>query len=233
LRILALDSSSWWGGVALLERPLDDGPCRTIVEVGLQVAVTHAESLLTAIDQALALASWERHSLDGFVATRGPGSFTGIRIGLGTIRGLGLAADRPCAGVSTLDALAEAHGPAEADRLALISAGREEIFGARYPADTSPAVPVSGPWLRPLERWRDATAGEAVAVAIPGPGSESAVRRMGVERSGIRVSATPTSVAAAAGRLALAAGVLCNADEKTMVPLYLRLPDAELEAPST
>jgi tRNA threonylcarbamoyladenosine biosynthesis protein TsaB len=84
------------------------------------------------VDWALARAGWAKTDLAGFVATRGPGSFTGIRIGLGTIRGLALAAARPCAGVSVLEALAEAHGPGRGDRVALIGAGRGEVYGQRF-----------------------------------------------------------------------------------------------------
>ena len=53
-----------------------------------------------------------RGDVDGYVATHGPGAFTGIRVALGTLRGLGLATGKPCIGITTLEAIAEAHGPA-------------------------------------------------------------------------------------------------------------------------
>ncbi|HXV75448.1 MAG TPA: tRNA (adenosine(37)-N6)-threonylcarbamoyltransferase complex dimerization subunit type 1 TsaB [Candidatus Polarisedimenticolaceae bacterium] len=227
MRIVAVDASSWWGGVALLERR--DGRSAEAAELGFEVRSSHVGSLLAAIDHALALADWNRSSLDGFVATRGPGSFTGVRIGLGIVRGLGLAADRPCAGVATLDSLAAAFGPAEGERLALISAGRGEIFGARYHA-VGVGAPLDGPWLMPQRRLADALADGAVTVVIPAKGSEPAVRGMELERFGIRVAAAPGAVATAAGRLALSAGLLDDPDDATMAPLYLRPPDAELES---
>ena len=66
--------------------------------------------LLDGADRLLASVGWDRRRIDGYVAVRGPGSFTGVRVGLGTIRGLALAAGRPCAGIVSLEALAHAHG---------------------------------------------------------------------------------------------------------------------------
>ena len=109
-RVLALDSSTWWGSAALVEQYGRETRPRVVAQHGTRVDGSHAEQLLQWIEQLLAEAGWSKTSLDAYAATRGPGSFTGVRIGLATIRGLSLVSGRPCFGVTTLEAIVEAHG---------------------------------------------------------------------------------------------------------------------------
>ena len=226
-RILALDSSTWWCGVALVEQEAEHAPPRLIAETGLQVRRSHADRLLELADGLLRRAGWPKSSLDGFVATRGPGSFTGIRVGLGTVRGLALAAGRPCAGVTTFEALAEAHGPAERERMALIGAGRGEVYGARFDADSSPPVSRGEPWLCSATGLAEACEGDCVLIFAPG--SEEAAPGLDRASPRLRVAATPRAVAAAAARVVLLRGLPERADSMSLSPLYIRPPDAVLK----
>jgi tRNA threonylcarbamoyladenosine biosynthesis protein TsaB len=223
-RLVALDTSGRWGGVALLEAGPSGDP-RLVAEAGLVLGDSHAAHVLALLGTLLAEAGWSRTEVDAYAATRGPGSFTGIRVGLGTIRGLGLASSRPCVGVGTLDAVAEAFGPAAGERVPLVAAGRGEVFGARFDALASPPEEILPPWLGPPERALEGGHGEPV---IFGPGTdESAARLRAAGWRGLAGHA-PTSVAAAAGRLALL-GLRGGArDGQGLSPLYLRPPDAEL-----
>jgi tRNA threonylcarbamoyladenosine biosynthesis protein TsaB len=222
-RWLALDTSTWWGGVALLEE--DAGEIREVAEVRLFVRDSHAARLLGAVDAALAAAGWSRDDLDAFAAVRGPGSFTGIRVGLGLLAGLAVSSGKPCVGVDALESLAEAFGPAEAERVPLLDAARGEVYGARYDATSSPPRPLRDPWIGPPER--AAEPGEAPGIAF---GSGAVLHRDVVGRIGLRVAGrpTPTRGAAAAGRIAarrLGAG---TGDAPGLAPLYLRPSDAEI-----
>jgi tRNA threonylcarbamoyladenosine biosynthesis protein TsaB len=227
MRILAIDTSTWWGSLALVERPEPGG---VIAELGMQVGQTHAAVLLAGIERLLEIAGWARTSLDGYVATRGPGSFTGLRVGLGTVTGLGLANDRPAVGINTLDAIAEAHGPSVADRLVLLGAGRGEMFGARFDPAGSPPLAIEGPWVEPPPTVLSRAQAGPPAIAIPAPGTESLLEQAGFREAGIPIGAPPRSVAAAAGRLALATGVFEDGAEESLSPLYLRPPDAVLKS---
>jgi tRNA threonylcarbamoyladenosine biosynthesis protein TsaB len=227
MRILAIDTSTWWGSLALVERP---GPEGVIAELGMQVGQTHASALLSGIEGLLQLAGWTRSSLDGYVATRGPGSFTGLRVGLGTIIGLGLANDRPAAGIDTLDALAEARGPSVAERTVLLGAGRGEMFGARYDPSSSPPVMIEGPWVEPPSRILARVEAGPAAIVIPAPGSEALLEQAGFRKAGIPIGAPPRSIASAAGRLALATRALEDGRIDGLSPLYLRPPDAVLKS---
>jgi len=223
-RLVALDTSTWWGGVALLEDS-DDGSI-VIAEAGLRAGGSHAFHLLALLDLLLTEAAWEKTSIDAYAATRGPGSFTGLRVGLGTIRGLALGSGRPCLGVGTLDALAEAFGPAESDRVPLLDAGRGEVYGARFDPASSPPVVLAGSWLGPPER---AIEGGGAKPVIFGPGAETHRQRLATAGWRGPVRRSPTSVAAATGRLALDRLAAGAESGEGMSPVYLRPPDAELK----
>ena len=227
IRILALDTTTWWGGMALLEQAAAAEPPRVVAQFGVRVERSHATGLLGSVDWLLERAGWTKAGLDGFVATRGPGSFTGIRVGLGTIRGLSLAAGRPCAGVGSLEAIAEAHGPDPRERIALIGAGRGELYGARFDAGSVPPEPLDEPWLLPLEGLSDRFEGEAVLIFAPG--SEDLRPDPAVAPPRVRIARVPHGVAAGAGRVALGRGLLDAELPDALAPLYVRPPDAVLK----
>lgn len=222
-RLLAMDASTWWGGAALLDDR--DGEPRIIAEIGLQAEDSLAAQLLPLAETLLAIAGWPRNSVDAYAAVRGPGSFTGVRVALGLVSGLALAASRPCVGVDTLSSMAEAHGPAGADRVPLLDAGRGEVYGARFDPDGSPPRVLRPPWVGEPARAVE----PGVGVFIFGGGArrhEALLKAAGYEKTTGRA---PTSVAAAAGRIALAqlaAGTVVPGD---LAPLYIRPADAEVK----
>lgn len=222
-RVACLDLSTWWGGVALVEQIAPGTEPVVVAEIGALVHDSHALHLLSWIERLLAEAGWSRSSLDGFVATRGPGSFTGVRVGLGTIRGLAIASGQPCAAVPTLEAMAQAHGPAGLDRIAVLAAGRGEIFAARYDGPSSPPRALGPPWLGGPASLDDALG--ATGLLIPARGHEERVRAIAAER-GYACAPAVRGVAAAAGWLALVGGAFAEGE---LAPLYLRPPVVELD----
>src|SRR4029453_12550479 len=100
MRLLAIETSTVTGAVALLEAG------RVVAESRVSIAVTHGERLMAAIDGVLRSARWGRADVQAFAVALGPGSFTGLRIGLSTAKGLAFATGKPVVGVPTLDALA-------------------------------------------------------------------------------------------------------------------------------
>ena len=100
MKILALDSSAVVGSVALCE------DSRMVAHYTLNTGNTHSQTLLPMIESVLKSAEWEIDDLDLFAVSNGPGSFTGVRIGVATVKGLAFGKNIPCAGVSTLEALA-------------------------------------------------------------------------------------------------------------------------------
>lgn len=222
IRAVGLDTTTWWGGVALVAGS-DDGGAQTIAEAAIRVGDSHAAHLLRLLEALMAEAGWERTSVDLYASTHGPGSFTGIRIGLGTVRGLALAADRPALGVGTLEAMAEAHGPDVRERVPVLDAGRGDVYAARYDAGGSPPGEREAPWLGRPERLLAVGA----SAVLFGPGiavHASTLRSLGWSEA---AGATPCSIAAAVARLALPRRAHAGTAEDGLAPVYLRPPDAE------
>jgi tRNA threonylcarbamoyladenosine biosynthesis protein TsaB len=126
MRILAIDTSSAISAVSLVDRD------RVLAEDHVGSENRHAENLLPRIQAQLAAAGWTLAALDLIAVGLGPGSFTGLRVGLATAKGLALATGVPLRGVSSLAVLARA--VLERSELALIAidAGRGELFGGAY-----------------------------------------------------------------------------------------------------
>ncbi len=100
MKVLAVDTATQSGGVALL-----DGQ-DLIAGLYMTSTKTYAKRLMTDVDTVLRMANMGLHECDGFVVTTGPGSFTGLRIGISAVKGFALATGKPVAGVSTLNVLA-------------------------------------------------------------------------------------------------------------------------------
>jgi tRNA threonylcarbamoyladenosine biosynthesis protein TsaB len=89
--------------------------------------ISHSNTLLADIDRLLATTNLTIRDMDVFAVASGPGSFTGLRIGIATIKALAATLDRSCIGVPTLEAIAHAAGPSNRT-VALLPAGRGEVF---------------------------------------------------------------------------------------------------------
>lgn len=98
--ILAVDSTATVGSVCLVR----DG--KVLCEYTVNAGNTHSVTLLPMIENMLKITGTELCDVDMFAACVGPGSFTGVRIGCAALKGLALSSDKPCVGVSTLEALA-------------------------------------------------------------------------------------------------------------------------------
>jgi tRNA threonylcarbamoyladenosine biosynthesis protein TsaB len=126
MRVLAVETSTMSGGAALL-----DGE-RVVGEYLLDVRVTHSERLMAAIDRLLTDAGWSAGDLEGLAVAVGPGSFTGLRVGLSTVKGLALALSIPVAAVPTLDAMAAMFPFAALPVCPVLDARKREVYASRY-----------------------------------------------------------------------------------------------------
>lgn len=133
MRILAVDTAGAFGSIALVEDGL------LLHETNLHAPEGFGSVLFDQIGQILALAGWRIGQIDVFAGGTGPGSFTGIRVGLSVVKGLAASLDRPAAGISNLQALA-AKGSASL-RATVLDARRGEIYGAVYDAQLQPVRP--------------------------------------------------------------------------------------------
>lgn len=102
-------------------------------------AVSHSNTLLADLDALLRESEIELSEIDLFAVAVGPGSFTGLRIGIATVKALAATLDRPCAAIPTLQAVALAGGVTE-NLVALLPAGRGEVFAQLFSVTTDGAV---------------------------------------------------------------------------------------------
>ena len=126
MRILSVDTSSDRGSVCIAEgrEPLG--------EIRLASSVQHAERLFSCLEFLLEQAPFGLADIDIFVAARGPGSFTGLRIGMAAMAGFAAAHQKRSAGVSTLEAVAWKCGIQDKWIAPTIDARRGEVYGAVY-----------------------------------------------------------------------------------------------------
>ncbi|MDD5450583.1 MAG: tRNA (adenosine(37)-N6)-threonylcarbamoyltransferase complex dimerization subunit type 1 TsaB [Desulfovibrionales bacterium] len=126
MKILAVDTSTHTGSAALT----DNGA--VLAEYSLFSNETHSRRLLQAVEHLLAQTGLAFNDIDGLAVAIGPGSFTGIRIGLATFKGLALATGKPVVGISSLDALAANFPVADRPVFPVIDARKKEVFTAAY-----------------------------------------------------------------------------------------------------
>ncbi len=124
--VLAMDTSTRTGSVAVAG---EDG---LIAEYNLNIAETHASRLMPMIDQVLKDAHLTITEMDAIAVGLGPGSFTGLRIGIATAKGLAMALNKPIVGIPTLDALAHNLSYTPGLICPILDAKRGEIYAALY-----------------------------------------------------------------------------------------------------
>jgi tRNA threonylcarbamoyladenosine biosynthesis protein TsaB len=232
--IAALDTTTRSGSCALV---------RGASVIGLRVgdpARPHAGRLPGDLLDLLASHGLALADVEAFAVAAGPGSFTGLRIGIAAAQGLAFATGRPVVGVSALDALAHAATaalPAGASRVGVwMDAQRGEVFAALYRvgpgdgdrpdlAEEHPAIDATPGAV--LARWQSI---ELARCAFVGDGA--LVYRSRLEAAGIQASAViePTPpIAASVAALALARLATGQPfHPHAVVPIYVRRPDAEL-----
>lgn len=181
--ILALDTATRRSSLAI------EGEAGSVIVEELGEGGRHAAGLLPAIEALLRRAGVAARDLAGLAVVIGPGSFTGLRVGLATAKGLGYALDVPVEGLSTLEAIARAAGAGLAGErgtvCALIEAGRGELYAARFE--------IRGDEVRRLDpdaAWKPA----ALATALPAAtllAGDAAARLAALDPSRFRVVETP------------------------------------------
>jgi tRNA threonylcarbamoyladenosine biosynthesis protein TsaB len=230
MRVLALDSTTRAGSVALV----DD--CRVVDERSGDGSRTHAERLpheLVALADAHGVALAD---IDLYAVAAGPGSFTGLRIGIATVQGLAFVHGRRIVGISALDALAHAASGTAAPGTVIaiwMDAHRRDVFAAVYRVTT--AAPFSAGRLEELDGPSvDAPASilSRLASTLPSPdifvgdGAESFAREIAAVFPSAGVVAPPL-IAGTIGRLAVERANDA-VDPAAVRPLYVRRPDAEI-----
>ena len=220
--ILAFESSARAASVALVE----DG--RLISQYSQCSGLTHSRTLLPMAEDMLKNAELSLDKVDLFAVAHGPGSFTGIRIGVSTVKGLAWAADTPCVGVSTLEAMAW-HGLAAGGLVCpVMDARRSQVYNALFQVENGRPVRLCEDRPIALSQLAEELRTLNAPAFLIGDGAELAEKYL-------REQAIPCTVAPENLRWQSAWGVAMAAMDKTpgnadaLLPVYLRLSQAERE----
>lgn len=126
MKILAIDTSGKSASIAILENE------SVLNEILFNVENRHSEILLPAVESLCRSAGVKVKEMDLFVCTIGPGSFTGLRIGVSTAKGLALATGKPVVGVSTLEALTFNATPSPSSLCPMLDARKDQVYAAIF-----------------------------------------------------------------------------------------------------
>ncbi len=219
------------GSIALL----DGG--RIAAEWTLSSARTHNRRLLKSIDRILGEAGWELEEIDAFAAAAGPGSFTGLRIGMTTIKVLAWSLGKPYASVCTLDALALPFCFSANPICALIDARKDEVYCAVYRPDAKGGFNLETPYLaiNPSKLAADLRSRPEEPIIFCGDGWTPYGNLLKKELGELAIEPPPSfhvvrasSVGELAGRRFLKGE---SDDVRSSAPFYLRPSEAEINYP--
>jgi len=139
MRILAVETATPQGSIALIDES------EVVAKIRSPRGMIQARWLMPAIERLFRETGLSLEEIDGLAVSAGPGSFTGLRIGLSTVKGLALGAGKPVAAVSTLEALARSVPPCRRLLCPILDARKKEVYAAFFRPDGN------GEWSRQTE----------------------------------------------------------------------------------
>lgn len=222
--ILAMDSTAVAASVALL----DNGA--PLAAFHLNNGNTHSETLLPMAESVLRCTGKTVNDIDLFAVAAGPGSFTGVRIGVATVKGLAFGKGKPCVGVSTLEALAENLVPTGGLLCPVMNARRGQVYNALFRVENGALTRLCPDRALSVEELEAELLTYSEPVTLCGDGAEpvkNSFTKCDVALPPLTlIEQNAVSVALCAARMAKE-GRTCT--DKELKPVYLRMPQAERE----
>lgn len=223
MNLLAVDTSTTSCSVALFNGG------RLLAEEVYSAGQTHSRHLLSIIHRILGGCRCEPADIGGLAVTQGPGTFTGLRIGLSTVKGLAAATQAPVVGVSSLAALAFPFSLMDCSVLAMIDARRGEVYHAHYRGGMGVPEPVTPAAVGAPETVLEILPEDAILV---GSGAVLYQDRFETRHPRIRFADATQHVirAASVGMLAMARFKRHDVDSlDALIPEYIRKSDAQIQ----
>ena len=165
MRILAFETSAKAAGCALLEDGILLG------ESYLNTGMTHSQTLMVMAENLLKSCGFTPSDVDAVAAAAGPGSFTGVRIGVAAAKGFAWGREIPCCGVSTLEAMALGFGAWEGFVVPVMDARRSQVYTALFEAKKGELTRVEEDQAIALEDWEKVLSQRSGPIFLVGDGS--------------------------------------------------------------
>ncbi len=224
MKILAVDSSAKTASVAVT-----DGET-LISECFVNAGLTHSRTLMPMIDNALTQADMKIDDIDVFCVNAGPGSFTGIRIGVAAVKGLALCNDKPCAGVSTLESAAYNF----IDESCLVSVSMDarcnQVYTALFRCENSKVTRLCEDKAVSIDELCNELSSYDEKIYLAGDGAEICYNAFKDKLNNVVLSGENRRYQRAYGAALAAKNNEENfSSSANLVPVYLRLPQAERE----
>ena len=227
MKLLVLDSSGLVASVALIE---DD---RLIAEYTTGNKLTHSQTLLPMLDEVIKRTSFEIEDIDAVAVAKGPGSFTGLRIGAATAKGLGLALDKPIIPVPTVDGLAYQLFGMSMIICPMMDARRKQVYTGIYRFEEHQLMTLKEQWAAPIEELLEELNQRGEMVTFLGDGVP-VFRELIAEKLQVPYSFAPAHVNKQRAAAVAALGSIYYKEGRTEtamehIPEYLRVSQAERE----
>ncbi len=223
MKILGIETATRTGSVAIIS---EHG---VIAEYTLNIEATHSERLMETVDRVLRGAGMALADLDGLSVSVGPGSFTGLRIGIATVKGIAAATGKPIAAVPTMKALAWNIPHAGYPVCPLLDARKKEVYAALYRYENGSLSAAMEAQTLSLDALAERISERAIFTAEGSHLFRNDIQRLfGGLALFAPLSATVPSAASVAeiGMLMLSSGEQVSPDD--LGPIYLRRPEAEV-----
>jgi tRNA threonylcarbamoyladenosine biosynthesis protein TsaB len=225
MRILAVDTATPWESIAILEEDSIRAEC--LIKAG----ASHSACLLPAVEHMFHQCFLSPKDVDAYAVGIGPGSFTGLRIGVASVQGMAMAWGKPAVGIPTLDAMARAFSCTAMPVCPLIDARRGEVFAAVYRPDVYGALARSTPFLALAPQSLPSILADETVLFV---GDGLVLYRQTIQQAlGERALFAPPETwyprASVIGRMALDLLKSGKADPLApLIPIYVRPSDAEI-----
>ncbi|MBE6718234.1 MAG: tRNA (adenosine(37)-N6)-threonylcarbamoyltransferase complex dimerization subunit type 1 TsaB [Ruminococcaceae bacterium] len=225
MKILALDSTAKTASVCISEEE------RLISIYSVTAGLNHSETLLPMVENALKTAQMNIDDIDMFAISDGPGSFTGVRIGVSLLKGLAFGKDKLCVGVSTLEALAYNLKGFKGVICPVMDARREQVYNALFMSDGKNITRLTEDRAIPLNELQNELAEFKEDIYFCGDGYDLAVRTVDVKTMETPILLREQNAYSVAQTALKKYNENKDGEytDRVLKPTYLRVPQAERE----
>ena len=222
--VLGIDTTAVAASCAVCEMEADS--CKVLMSGTINAKQTHSQTMLPMMESLLKGSAIKLENIDRFAVSAGPGSFTGLRIGISAVKGMAFALNKPCAAVSTLEALAYNLLGQKGIACAVMDARCNQVYNALFRVDGETVTRLTPDRALFLTDLADELNKYSEPIILVGDGAELTYRNI----NGENITLAPPMLRFQHGESVCLASRNCSdISAKELMPGYLRLPQAERE----